>query len=73
MNTTAQKGNTYAREALADLGMSIAELSRASGVRYGTVFACVAGYQPPSLRVRELTAQALEMDPDLLWGPESDD
>jgi len=74
MSTTAQKGNSYVREALDEMGLSVADLARLSGIKYGTLMPCVLGYRPASPRTREATAQALDLDPDYLWGPdESDD
>jgi len=73
MSTTDQKGNTYVREALDEMGLSVADLARQSGITYQTLIASILGYRPPSPRTRELTAAALNMAPEDLWGPESDD
>jgi len=71
MEETQESPADIARKMLSDRGLSIAELSRRSGVRYQLLSRVLNGYQPPSQKTRELTSEALGIDPEALWGTEA--
>jgi lambda repressor-like predicted transcriptional regulator len=55
------------RELLMQRGISIAELSRRSGLPYGTATRVVSAYQTPTERTRRAIARALQIPQADIW------
>jgi lambda repressor-like predicted transcriptional regulator len=64
----ATKPHPRIRAELSARGLTMADLSRASGVGYLTLTRTLSGLQGPSRNVRERVALALGMSDADLWG-----
>ena len=60
------------RQALRSRGLTAADLSRLSGVRYQSLICALNGYRPPSPELMRRTAEALSLSPSELWGDEAE-
>lgn len=65
-----QIGNRELKQELARRGLSLAALARLAGVGYYRVARPALGYGRAADDVRRKTAEALNMRPEDLWGPE---
>jgi transcriptional regulator with XRE-family HTH domain len=64
--------HSQVRQVLLVRGLTAADLSRLSGVRYQSLICALNGYRPPSLELMRRTAEALSLSTSELWGDEAE-